>query len=111
MPVKLKRLSARLNKKISIQKKSVSGKGIDRGESWAVFCSDWASIRPISASEIIKSDREEMDISHRIKIRYRSGITSDMKIVYGSREFDIHSVININEANREIELLATEVVL
>lgn len=99
-----------LKHQVVFQKKTVSGKGIDRAGTWAVFCSAWASIRPVSASEIIKSGRKEMNISHRIKIRFRSGISSDMKIVYGSREFDIHSVININEANREIEILAAEVV-
>ncbi len=106
-----KRPASQRNHLIKFQSKTITGKGIDKTEVWVDVCTEWASIRPVSASEIIKSRREEMIISHRIKIRYRSGITSAMKIIYGSREFDINSVINIDEANREIEILATEVAL
>lgn len=103
-----KRFAATLNKQVSIQSKSMTGKGVDRTETWVEFCTCQASIRPISASERIKSNREEMIVSHRIKIRYRSGITNGMRMVYHGRVFDIASVINIDEKNREIEILATE---
>lgn len=107
--MKRKRFSSQLNTVIAFQKKAVSGKGIDRAKKWEGFCQVWASIRPVSASEIIKSNREEMNITHRIKIRYMSGLSSDMRIVFGTRKFDINSIININEASREIEILAVEV--
>lgn len=105
-----RRPAAQKNALVQFQTKTTTGKGIDRTETWATTYTEWVFIRGISASEIIKSGREEMTITHRIKMDYRTGISPSLKIVWGSREFDINSVININEANREIEILATEVV-
>lgn len=104
-----RRLAAQKNALVQFKTKTITGKGIDRTETWATTYTEWVFIRPIFASEIIKSNREEMTISHRIKMDYRTGILPSLKIVWGSREFDINSVFNIDEANREIEILATEV--
>jgi len=103
------RFASQKNALVNFQTKSMVGKGVDRTEAWATTYTEWVFIRPISASEIIKSNREEMAVTHRVKMDYRSGITRALKIVWGSREFDIESVININESNREIEILATEI--
>lgn len=104
------RPAAQKNALVNFQTKTTTGKGVDRTEAWATTYTEWVFIRPVSASEIIKSNREEMTISHRIKMDYRSGIVSSMRIAWGTRYFDINSVINIDEANREIEILAAEVV-
>jgi len=105
-----RRPAAQKNALVQFQTKTITGKGIDRGEAWATTYTEWVFIRPVSASEIIKSNREQMTVTHRIKVDYLSGILPSMKIVWSAREFEINSVINIDEANREIEILATEVV-
>ena len=106
--MKEKRLSAQMNSLVTFQTKTITGKGIDRTEAWADSFKEWVFIRPISASEIIKSSREQMTTSHRIKMNYRTGIKAAMRILSGSRVFEIESVINIDEADRVIEILATE---
>lgn len=106
--MKKQRLSSRFNKTFVIRQNTATGKGIDRAETWEDVCVVWGSIRPVSASEILKSNREQLEITHRIKIRYRAGLTRDMQVCFGSRVFDINSIINIDEANKEIEILAKE---
>jgi len=108
--MKKRRAAAQKNALVQFQTKTITGKGIDRTETFATVYTEWVFIRPISASEIINSNREEMTSSHRIKMDYRTGILHSMKIVWGSRKFNIKSVINIDEGNREIEILAEEVV-
>lgn len=105
-----KRFSTRLNSVVVFQKKEKSGKGIDRAVTWTDVCSVWAEIIPVSAGEIIRHNREDMKISHRIRLRYQSGLSSDMRIVFGTRKFDINSIISVDGQNRKIEILAEEVV-
>jgi SPP1 family predicted phage head-tail adaptor len=68
-----------------------------------------ASIWPLSASEHISNDKIELSITHRIRVRYRSGIKADMKVVFGSREFNIKSIINSEMRNIMLEMLCEEI--
>ena len=67
-----------------------------------------AAIWPQKAQERIESMKVELSITHRIRIRYLSGISTAFRVKYGSRYFNIHSIINVREANRELEFLAEE---
>ena len=40
--------------------------------------------------------------------RYLPNITSDMKIMFGLQVLDIISVLNINERNTELQIIAKE---
>ena len=67
-----------------------------------------AAIWPITAKEIIQSAQLEMQTTHRIRMDYRAGITPDMKIYYGDRAFEIISIINVEERNRILDVMAKE---
>ena len=51
---------------------------------------------------------EQRNDEFRIIIRYLSGIVPKMRVKYGSRIFDILSVINVSERNRELQLMCRE---
>ena len=69
-----------------------------------------AAVWPLSAKEILNNAQMEMKVTHRIRIDYKSGITPDMTISYDSRNFEIISIINIDEADRVYDFLCTEIV-
>ncbi len=77
-------------------------------ETFSTYKTLWAAIWPVSASEQIRSGQEGMNISHRIRVRYDSGITHGMRITYGSRTFKIRSVINPDEKKAMLDILAVE---
>jgi SPP1 family predicted phage head-tail adaptor len=77
-------------------------------ETWSTFATAQASIEPISGREYIAAQSTQADVSHRIRLRYLSGITPKLRVNYSSRIFDILSVININECNRELQLMCRE---
>ena len=53
---------------------------------------------------------EKGEISHRIYMRYQSGVDSTMRVLFGNRIFEITSPpINYQEKNYEIQLLVREV--
>lgn len=68
----------------------------------------WARIIPLSGSERLAAQRLESRITHRIRIRYRAGITPDLRAAFKGRTFNIRAVINVEEKNRFLDLLAEE---
>jgi len=67
-----------------------------------------AAIWPFKATETVQAMQLEEKITHRIRIRYRSGITAKNRIKFGSRIFNIISLINVDERNISLDILATE---
>ena len=47
-------------------------------------------------------------MTHRVKIRYRAGVTAKMRLTFGARVFNIRGVINAGERDRTLELLCEE---
>jgi len=52
--------------------------------------------------------KQELEITHKIRIRYRSGMTSKNRIKFGSRYFNITSILNPDERNIMIDMFAVE---
>jgi len=77
-------------------------------ETWSNYAGAQAAIEPISGREYFAAQTTQADVTHRISLRYVSGVTPKMRVKYGSRVFDILSVININERNRELQLMCRE---
>ena len=68
----------------------------------------WVAIWPIRANELVASGQRSLEVTHKIRMRYRPEITTDWRGKFGSRYFSIVSAINPNEANRTIDLLCKE---
>ena len=68
----------------------------------------WSAIWPVSATERIQANAPTLVISHRVRIRYRDDIAPDWRIKYRHRYFSIVSIVNANEADRQLDLLCRE---
>ncbi len=68
----------------------------------------WASIAPLRTSETFAAQAVQSTVTHRITIRHFEGLTTDHRIVFGTRNFEINSVRNIDERNRMMEVMAVE---
>lgn len=101
--------SPKMRQKISIQTntQTTDGQG-GFTESWATDATVWASIEPAKAYEKFQAAQMDTPITHNIMIRYRSGVTTKKRLLYGSRVFDIKEVINIDEANAFLKIIAIE---
>ncbi|GAA0434427.1 hypothetical protein GCM10008934_24840 [Virgibacillus salarius] len=69
----------------------------------------WAAIKDLRGKEIIEAGANSVKITTRIYIRYREGLSEDMRIKYGARIFDITFLNNLEQRNIEYEILANEV--
>ena len=68
-----------------------------------------AQIMPLNSKEQLDAMKLESVITNKIRIRYRAGITSANRIVFGSRIFNIKGApINYDEKNKSLDFLVTE---
>lgn len=76
--------------------------------TWNDGSTIFAAIWPVSANEATRSGQLSMDITHRIRVRYRRDIKGSWRLKFGERYFNIVSIINPNTANRSLDILCKE---
>ncbi|MDD3888920.1 MAG: phage head closure protein [Syntrophomonadaceae bacterium] len=96
--------------RISLQAKTVTKQEGIPQDSWVTFATVWAAIADISGKEFFQAAAVQSEVTTRIRIRFRTGITPATRVLYGSRVFAILSVIDKDERHREIELMCKEVI-
>lgn len=70
-----------------------------------------AFVDPTSGSEYFAAQKVNPEANGNVWIRYRSGITSEMRIAYGTRILDIAAPpIDLYEAHRWIRLIYKELI-
>jgi len=101
-----------LRHRVELQEKILPVERNEFGENdpteWVTISQMYASIMPLSARELIIAQQMQSEITHKINIRYRVGITVENRVKYKDRVFNITGVINFDERNREIQLTCTE---
>lgn len=101
--------AGQLKKRVTIQHPTrVSDSMGGFTETWTDDATVWAAIWPTSAKEQQLALKETMNITHRIRIRYRSVFRNGWRLKFGERYFAIQSIINIEERNEWFDLLCVE---
>jgi len=106
----------KLNKRVTIQTPTQTADGMG-GFSvvWTDLATIFAGIWPVSAAEMVRSMQATMEITHRIRIRYqRYEIKPSYRIkftdtVKGARYFNITSIVNPDERQEWLDILAKEI--
>ena len=84
------------------------GQGADPWADPTSVATVWGRIEPLSGGERLRAMQLEDKVTHRITIRYRTGLTAKMRIAFGERVFNIRAVVDLEERNRLLELLCEE---
>jgi SPP1 family predicted phage head-tail adaptor len=98
-----------LNKRISIQYQTKVPDGLGGFTTiWTEAAAIFGAIWPVSANEQIQAAQVTMTITHRVRIRYRSVLRPSWRIKFGTRYFNIVSIIDPNMAHKYLDLLCKE---
>lgn len=103
--------AGRLRHLVTIQQ-TTETRGADGSviDTWGTYCTGWADIRPKSSTEDYLAQGLSGSVVHEIRMRYKSGVVPKMRVLYGSRVFQIVGVINWEEKGAEMLLNCYEVV-
>lgn len=99
-----------LRHRITIQNKTTIKDTVGQEkETWVDLATVWASIEPLKGREYFAAHAVNAENTIKIRIRYYPGLKPTHRIKYGTRIFDIQSVINVDERNIEMILMCVEV--
>lgn len=80
--------------------------------SWQDVAQLWAEIIPTStvsmSKEILFAGQLQAQVTHKILLRYRAGVSAGMRLLFDNRAFNIRYVLNSEEAGETLEILAEE---
>lgn len=103
--------AGKLNSRVAIKAQSTTRDELNQKVlTWNTIANGdtWAAINPLSTRESQAALANQMEISHRVTIRFRSDVTADMRIFYGTRELAIVGIRNPKEYGEFLELLCVE---
>ena len=76
--------------------------------TWTQVASIWAHVTPVSARELRSAGQRAEKLTHRITLRYRSGINATMRLVGEGRVFNIDAIINEDERDHWLVCFCVE---
>lgn len=77
---------------------------------WADETTVWTSVEPLVGRELLLAQQTVALVTHRVGLRYLAGLTAKKRLVFNGRTFNILNVMNLEERNREMEIMAQEIV-
>lgn len=101
----------RLNRRITVEEPTATRSETgDNIETWGTYCTAFASIEPLRGQEAWTELQQTATQAVRVVVRYSAtniAITPLMRISYDGSYYDIHSVIDIENRHREVQMLCT----
>lgn len=101
--------TGKLNKRVQLIRRITSADeyGFDTFTD-AVHCTCWASIEPARGKVFYEMERKTDTEYSKITIRWRPGITHDMKVKYQDHLYDIDTIVDPYMRHEALELYCTE---
>lgn len=67
-----------------------------------------AFVSPMTGREYEESQKIRAETTYKISTRYFPGIAPDMRVLYNKKEFEIVSVLDLNERHEELQIVVAE---
>lgn len=93
-----------LRQVVQILKPTVTG-GI---QNWTLLDTVRAEISPVTGAEVARALDPTTTVLSNVVIRYHANIRPKDRLQFGTRILEVISVINIDERNRELNLVCKE---
>lgn len=72
---------------------------------WLPIVTTWAHVEPLTGREFIAAQAAVSEITARVRLRYRPGITAADRIIHGGTTYGITSVADVHSSRRELVLM------
>ena len=95
----------RLRHKITIQSKTDTQTYGEVQTTWGTFAIAYADIQPTTGREYFAARQIVDEALFKITIRYVSGVTTKMRILYDGDYYDIRDVGNVGTGYKYLEMI------
>jgi SPP1 family predicted phage head-tail adaptor len=93
----------KLRERVTVQQATESRNAI--GETvlaWSTYDTVWASVEGVSSREALDAGKIDIQISHRVRMRYLSGITQNMRLSWRDRTLEIVSLLEYGNRSEHV---------
>lgn len=100
-----------LNRQVTLQRAVPAGDGQGgTTRTWTDVAATWAAISARGGKEFQTAKQTRATLTDEVRIRYRTGITADMRVVYGTRVLSIaQPPIDVDARHEQLLLLCEEI--
>ena len=79
-----------------------------RDQQWPESSKVWAAIKTMQGREYFEAAATQNENTVRFIVRYMDNVNPNMRIQFNGKTYDITSVINDDEANKTLTIIAKE---
>ena len=99
----------RLNKRVTFLKYKECTDGMGQSRQTLVPVKKvWAELSPVKGGEFYEAQKLREETTYKAYVRYFKGVSSDMYIQYKETLYEIKSVLNLDSADRLLQIYCTE---
>lgn len=97
-----------LDERITIEQPAKTQNSVGETElTWSTFATTWAKVESLTGREIERYGEVVGFSGHKVTMRFRSGVTTAMRVIYDGRTLEIGSIIE-RDGRWYLELICTE---
>jgi SPP1 family predicted phage head-tail adaptor len=78
----------------------------EQESTWKTFAEVWGRLRPLTGSERFIAAQTQAAEDAVFHVRYLEGLSPKMRIICGGNNYDITSITDLEERNRELVIYA-----
>lgn len=97
--------------KITFKQRSGSQNSYGEELTWTNVVTVWASLEPLLGKEFFAAERIETKVEVKFRCHFYTGLNTEMRVAYNGTDYDILSLINVKNQNRELLVYAKAVEL
>lgn len=74
-------------------------------DTWAPVFTAWAEVSPLVGREYLAAAALVSEVTAKIRLRYRPGVTSADRVIHGTTTYGVTSVADVRSGGRELVLM------
>jgi SPP1 family predicted phage head-tail adaptor len=95
----------KLRERVTVQQATQSRNSLGEAVmSWADWQTVWASVEGVSAREALDAGQQEVTITHRVRLRYLTGLTQNMRLSWRDRTLNIVNLLEYGNRSEHVAI-------
>jgi len=101
--------SGDLRHRVELQQRVKSRNAVgEETYTWFTYATVWAAVEPLTGRELYEAQQISAEVTVRVRVRYLKSMSTEHRVLFDSRGFNVNFVQNLEERNRELVLLCKE---
>ena len=98
-----------LRHRITVQREETTADGAGGfAVSWVNFLGSAAEVKTSGSREVFYGRQLVPSATHSVRLRWRAGITTAMRVLFRARVLEIRGIVDVGELRRELVLTCEE---